>query len=510
MSRFPARAHGSTITHVERFRSLIARRLGLTVDENKLRYLQEFLERRLEVRKTDADHYLEQFAEAALPADEERAIRRELSVSETYFYRNSAQFTALSELVLPEILRDRSGKRTLNILSAGCSSGEEAYTLAMLIADAELDPSWRVLIRAVDMNAESLGKAAVARYKPWSLRETPTVARQRWFDAHADEYVVKSKIVAMVRFEERNLADANPDLWMPEFYDLVFCRNTLMYFVPEAAAELVRRISQSMVSGGHLFLGHAESLRGISHDFHLRHARDAFFYQRKHRHDFELVPTSVGGGRTTPVPASESENWADAIDRASQRIQALSESHTAFKAAPDHRRPNTELAWDLARTTELLRHERFADALTEVEALPAESRRDPKVMLLRALLLAQAAKIGEARRTCEDLLGIDELNAGAHYVLALCHESEQDTQAAMEHHHFALHLDPTFAMASLHLGLLAKRTGDMAAARRELSRALRLLERDEASRLLLFGGGFNREALVALCRSGLATTGGAA
>jgi chemotaxis protein methyltransferase CheR len=102
---------------------------------------------------------------------------------------------------------------------------------------------------------------------------------------------------------------------------------------------------------------------------------------------------------------------------------------------------------------------------------------------------------------------MDELNAGAHYVLALCHEHAGEHDRAAEHDRFATYLDPAFAMPRLHLGLIAKRGGDRATVRHELTQALELLKREDASRLLLFGGGFSREALMAICQSALRECG---
>jgi chemotaxis protein methyltransferase CheR len=105
------------------------------------------------------------------------------------------------------------------------------------------------------------------------------------------------------------------------------------------------------------------------------------------------------------------------------------------------------------------------------------------------------------------LLLIDELNAGAHYLLALCREHHGHRERAGEHDRVAAYLDPSFAMPRLHLGLLARRAGDRTAACRELAQALLLLRREDASRLLLFGGGFSREALMGLCESSLKECG---
>jgi chemotaxis protein methyltransferase CheR len=127
---------------------------------------------------------------------------------------------------------------------------------------------------------------------------------------------------------------------------------------------------------------------------------------------------------------------------------------------------------------------------------------------LEATLLTHSGRLDAAEDACLRLLLADEFNAGAHYVLALCREHAGQRERACEHDRVAAYLDPDFAMPRLHLGLLAGREGDHTAARNELQQALRLLKREDPSRLLLFGGGFNREALMALCLSKLKESGG--
>jgi chemotaxis protein methyltransferase CheR len=137
-------------------------------------------------------------------------------------------------------------------------------------------------------------------------------------------------------------------------------------------------------------------------------------------------------------------------------------------------------------------------------------RHDPDALLLEAMLLVQQGAPGEAEQACGQLLVRDAFNAGAHYVMALCREQAGDTAAAAEHDQLALHLDPHFAMPRLHLGLLARRAGQREAARRDLQAALHLLAGEDDARLVLFGGGFGRVALLALCESALRDCGGRA
>jgi chemotaxis protein methyltransferase CheR len=138
-----------------------------------------------------------------------------------------------------------------------------------------------------------------------------------------------------------------------------------------------------------------------------------------------------------------------------------------------------------------------------LQALPSSSRSDPDAQLLRAALLTNSGKLEDAEGVCAQILEADELSAGAHYLMALCREHAGDRAASLEHDQAAIYLDAEFAMPHLHIGLLSRRAGDRDRARAELGRALSLLTREDASRILLFGGGFSREALVALCRAEL-------
>jgi chemotaxis protein methyltransferase CheR len=195
-------------------------------------------------------------------------------------------------------------------------------------------------------------------------------------------------------------------------------------------------------------------------------------------------------------------SWTDAIEQASTRVAALT---TPLAAARSAQGPSAALTRDLGPALELLAKERFDDALL---ALPERGERDPDALLLRAALLVHSGKLESAERACRALLDCDTWNVGAHYLLALCREGMGDRAGSIEHDRIALHLEPTFAMAHLHLGLLARREGDHDAARRELAAALSLLSREESARIVLYGGGFSRAALVELCRSELSAAGG--
>ena len=486
-----------TLPDVERFRGAILRRMGLQFDDAKLGLLTEALRRRLGKRRVPGQLYLAEL-ETNAPPEEWVALAEELTVTETYFFRNREQFDALAGMVLPDRTAGQT-PRALKLLSAGCSSGEEAYSLAIVAADSLREPGWTVSVRAADLNPIQLGKARRARYSDWALRDTPDDMRLRWFVADGSEWIMAPQVRKHVSFESANLADPDNDLWRPNSYDAVFCRNVLMYFSAEQRRAVIARLAEALMPGGYLFLGHAESLSGLSDAFHLCHTHDTFYYQRKEGGE--------RGGR--PMPAAPAPRpyragtvydsaWSETIRAASERIAALLPEN----APPEPvRRGN-----DLAPALDLLRRERFAEALDDIGGQPDIA--DPGALLLSAVLQQQSGKLAEAEATCRRLLEIDDLSAGAHYVLALCRENAGDLAASAEHDRVAAYLDPAFAMPRLHLGLLARRGGGRDEARRELAQALILLEGESTARLLMFGGGFNREGLIALCRATLADYGG--
>lgn len=499
---------------VERFRGIVAFRLGLSFDDSKLAFLADVMKRRRDSTGHGPDAYLGRLESSGHAQEELRALAIDLTVNETYFFRNPDQFRAMAYNALPSRLAARSGLRQIRILSAGCASGEEAYSLAILLRENLPDPSWTVSIRAVDVNPAMLEKARRARYTAWSLRETPPETQRRWFKRDGADFLLDPVIREAVVFEERNLIDDDPEWWQPQTYDVIFCRNVIMYLTPDNARAVVERMQRSLVSGGYLFLGHAETLRGLSQDFHLEHTHGTFYYRSKgaservhQRHEQSPPPAAAAGLEILPALVEDGATWVDAIRRATERIQILSDASRVHRDGEPQKAP-VQAASHRAQLLDMLGRERFDDALAYAQSLPADSAADPDSLLLRAALLAHAGQFQRAEAACRELLRIDEMNAGAHYLLALCAEGRGDAAASAEHDRVAVYLDPAFAMPRLHLGLLQRRGGNRPAARIEFGHALTLLQQEDSLRLLLFGGGFGREALIALCRAEFIVCGG--
>lgn len=452
--------------HHAALQTLVARRLGLRLEARQLPWLLEALCRQAQAPVETALQRLD--TEPALL----EALLPELTVGETCFFRHAEQFRALRLQVLPALLRARRETRRLRVLSAGCASGEEAYSLAICVA-AQLGlerEAWDWQVLGLDLNPEALRRAEAARYGAWSLRELPEAARAPWFEREGEELRPLAALRPHLRFERRSLSEPDALFWQAGSFDLIFCRNVLMYLLPEALQRAQQQLAQSLAPDGYLFLGHAESLRAAELGLALRQEPGCFYYQRATEPAFQ--PTQP------PQPPRPAAPLA----------------------------PRRSAAAPQPALQALLREERHAEALALAAQLAERHPRDPQPRLHHALLLAQQGRLDEALRDCERLLALAPgaaQRAAAHYVQALCLEARGDRAGAALRYRQAARLDTGFAMPRLRLGLLARRAGDAALMREELRTAAELLRREDEQRLLLFGGGFGRATLLSLCEDEL-------
>ena len=166
-----------------------------------------------------------------------------------------------------------------------------------------------------------VGKANRAEYSTWSLRETPDDVRARYFRTDGRDVFLNSEVRSAVSFERRNLVDGDPEFWRCDTFDVVFCRNVTMYFTTEVTRSVISRVARSLIPGGFLFLGHAETLRNVSQEFHLRHTHETFYYQRREARanylDVSPATVACGGSQEDIPPAGESgDSWFNIIHRA--------------------------------------------------------------------------------------------------------------------------------------------------------------------------------------------------
>jgi chemotaxis protein methyltransferase CheR len=276
--------------------ALVYQECGMHFDSRRAHFLQDRLQRRL--RECQADSFYSYYR--LLISNEGKAelakLLENLTVNETSFFRNKAQLDLFHKHVLDQLLRRKQERRdfSLRLWSAGCSTGQEPYTMAMLLADGLsyhclrnpsgnesplpkplIPPPWRVEILASDISYSVLRAGQEGIYTEAQMASVDYSYRLRHFDKIGDRYAVRKALKELVHFDFHNLKTE----YLPQRNDVIFCRNVMMYFDEAEQKRLIEKFSRCLNSGGYLFVGHAESLLGLTDKFAMIYRDTGTAYQ---------------------------------------------------------------------------------------------------------------------------------------------------------------------------------------------------------------------------------------
>lgn len=266
-----------------KIRDLIYDISGIYQPQEKLYLLAARCARRMaEVKVTTPAEYLTHLTVRANRETELRSLLNEITIGETYMFRSPAQLDALRNVILPELIKSKAGMgfKRLRLWSAGCSTGEEPYTLAMFLLEesAKLLSGWTFDILATDLNDHSVNAAKAGIYGEYALRSTTDALRRKYFKPYDDKRLQASdQLKSLIRFERVNLSDDSKMIFIKGL-DLIFCCNVLIYFDLNSKRRVMQHFHSNLLSGGYLFLGHAESLFQVDDRFRLVHFPGAIGY----------------------------------------------------------------------------------------------------------------------------------------------------------------------------------------------------------------------------------------
>jgi chemotaxis protein methyltransferase CheR len=277
--------------------TLIYEQCGMFFDDRRTHFLEDRLHRRLRACRMDSFYGYYRLLTSREGGAELTALLENLTVNETSFFRNQPQLELFHKTLLDEILRRKhaSGDTRLRMWSAGCSTGQEPYTIAMLVCDAlsffvlrnapvsqhpspkPLVPSpWQLEIVASDISYGALRAAQEGAYTDQQVATVDPMYRLRYFDRVGDKYQVKNALKQLVQFDFHNLKTE----YLPQRNDVIFCRNVMIYFDEAEQRRLVDKLWRCLNRGGYLLIGHAETLYGISDKYRMVHLNHGTAYQR--------------------------------------------------------------------------------------------------------------------------------------------------------------------------------------------------------------------------------------
>ena len=407
----------------------------------------------------DAEAYVQWLLSSPLTRQEIETLASHLTVGETYFFREKSSFDILEEQVLPELIRlHRVDTMRLRIWSAGCCTGEEPYSVAMLL-DMKIPDlaDWNVTILATDINPRFLEIASAGVYGEWSFRAIPPGIRERYFTQLPDGRMqIAQRIRRMVTFSFLNLAeDVYPSLVNnTNAMDVVLCRNVLMYFTPEHAARVVENLHGSLVENGWLVVSPSETSQALFRRFTIVDFPNAMLY-RKPAGSFPRLPNVESAPVGYPKPFVLQEE-----------LPSGEESRREEETAP-----------------------------------PNAPETDSPIFTARAL--ANQGELTEALSWCDRAIIADSLNPSHRFLCAMVAQELGRLDEAMRSLKQALYLDQDFVLAHVALGNLAKKLGRHAVSRRHFRCALSLMERLEPDVAVPESAGLTAGRLMEIIRLSL-------
>lgn len=487
-----------------RLGTLIATRIGLHFPPERQADLERALERAAgDFGRDGAIDCAEWLVRADLSGEDLRKLAAHITIGETYFFRERPSFNALASEVLPPLIhRRRDAGRRVRIWSAACSTGEEAYSLAILMQ--QLVPDWRdwnISILATDINPNSLRRAASGLYGEWSFRDSAPDFRARWFEtAGPKQWRVRGELREMVRFTELNLAeDGFPSLATDtNAIDLILCRNLLMYFTPAQARGLIGRLHRSLVDDGWLIVSPSECSQALFTGFVPVNFPGSILYRKRSPHD-------------PPAPAPLPPPREPFIDLAALQALAPLPPADVLRILTEPATPETARRDIVAEALEDARSAHESGDYTVaagvlVAALESpDAANDPRLLSALAHARANLGQLSEALQIAGRWIAADKLDAAAHHLQAMVLQELGQRAEARSALQRAIYLQPELVIAHFALGNLARAEARPDEAQRHFNNAGRLLRGHDAAELVPESEGMNvgrlREIIAALTRS---------
>jgi chemotaxis protein methyltransferase CheR len=469
-------------------RDLLEKKTGLYLPDEKLNRLEEAFKelhatvlaaspreiiRAIDSGDTDGIAHLDKLVAA-------------IATNETYFFRTPAHFETLKDYLLPEIIEQKKsrGAKTLRIWSAGCSTGEEPYSLAILLFEhfPELLLPWEIEILATDIDLEALQNAERAVYRPWSFRGVDAeLIRKYWRPVKKESHRVDDRVRSLVKFRPLNLesdpypaaSNGTKDL------DIIFCRNVTIYFRPHTIQRILSRFHQCLNEGGFLVAGAGEYSREAYQNFEARAFPGTVIYQKP------LPKAAIH----SPIPLPLV--WAAPLPRPSAQP---AEKKTHIFVAVEPIKPDDPLA----KAVELISQGEVDPALVLLAAQAEKNPRDFRVSFLLGQIAADRQHLGEASYWLQRTTALDPLNLGAHYFMGLLWLEEGKTDQALAAMKKTVYIDPNFALGHYYLGKIHKAQGKTDQARRSFAVVKSLLAAAPLSNHLRGAEGITGRQLLTL------------
>jgi chemotaxis protein methyltransferase CheR len=470
------------------FGDAVARHFGLNFPKERWPDLQRGLRGAAEECgcQQDLDRYVDGLLAPTLSEMQLKALANRLTVGETYFLREKRSLEVLEKDIVPELMRTRRD-RAIRIWSAGCATGEEPYSIAILLSKLMSGlKKWNVEILATDLNAKSLQKASEGIYGEWSFRGTPPWIRQTYFQADGNGHsIIAPALKKMVSFSQHNLMnDTFPPLSNSTTgFDVILCRNVLMYFTPEAMRKVIHRFHGALATDGWLIVSPTETSQELFSEFATVSFGDVTFYRKS----ATCVSTSSG--------LSAFDEGRSSVQLPKLVVEVLKPTRTSFLRTgtenspsdvppPNAAPPAVSYGQDLyGQALAFYEQGRYEEVERVIRILLSQDG-SHAAMLLLARAYANQGKLAAALVLCDEAIAADKMAARAYYLRATILQEQGSLPAALLAFQQTVYAEPEFMLGHFALGSLALKQGKLKESEKHFANVLLLLARYEPEDIL--------------------------
>ncbi|MEI6455718.1 MAG: CheR family methyltransferase [bacterium] len=433
---------------------LISDRLGLQFPVNRWRDLERsFISAGKEIGYESAEAIVSNLLKETFSDDHFTILAEKLTIGETYFFREKPGLDHFRSRILPELIeKRRNGVKSIRIWSAGCCTGEEPYTLAMILSEAIPDISgWKITLLATDINASFIKKARSGIYGAWSFRDSPEEIKSKYFTQSGKDFRINQEIIKLVTFSELNLAGSNyPSVETnTASMDVIFCRNVLMYFAKDQIAQVGNRFYSSLAEDGWLILNPIEISGELFPLFTQRNIFNTVALQKSNADAVNNIKVDKAELRSKGNPdhkrSAKKTSYTPSLPKNSVKVPV---SPPLKKNVPEDPLKKIHRLFEKKQHNEVIR---IADQLLIND--PANTR----VIFLLIRLFANAGDLESAKKWCQKLIVVDEMSAVSHYTMGMLMIEMNELPEAEKSLSRSLYLDPGHLMSYFLLGNVMKR-----------------------------------------------------
>ncbi|MFQ5900731.1 MAG: CheR family methyltransferase [Thermodesulfobacteriota bacterium] len=479
------------------FQKLLIEESGLYFNKDRTNSLQLALWKQVQERQYSS--YQEYYNLLKFHPEGRRELRKlldRITIGETYFFRNHPQFDALKEYVLPDIIRRKHSSLSLRIWSAGCSRGDEPYSLA--IAIMEILPTyeeWDISILGTDINRNSILDAKEAVYVKKDVSHLTEEQINRYFHKSGTKYILDNKVKRLVRFEYHNLAKDPFTLEGMSALDIILCRNVTIYFDTQTTKRIVDNFYNCLSWNSYFFIGHAETLWHISDKFKTVELPHTFIYKKVRSHVKEGLRPLMS------VPDIRLEQFERPERRA---VKPTKKIRPPEKERRIHTRPDRAKLDNLYKEANRFYNEkRYEEALALFDDITTQDKGFIGAYLAKATILANQANYKDAIVQLHRIITVDNLYVEAYYLLGVLSCKTRNFDEAETQFRKVIYINPDIVLEYFNLGniYLYRKRWDSAV--REFKNAARLLEDMDKEAAVMFSEDFTVDFLLRACKNSI-------